>query len=163
MITGKKTGQTGKVGNKHNHKNLEKWAWLVPMLTNVEIMNDIINARINATITSRVEEFTASFEERMNATLDEEIETINATLSAIDAKADKRIVSTSAAVDAVNVKIVHATDKHLRHDQPGKTYINLQSHAMDVYIAFIMTLLSYAVKAMLHISPYLVVHSDILN
>ena len=46
-------------------------------LSNVEIINDIINARINATITSWVEEFTASFEERMNATLDEEIETIH--------------------------------------------------------------------------------------
>ena len=100
-------------------------------LSNVEIINDIINARINAMITSRVEEFTASFEERMNVTLDEEIETINATLSAVDVTADERIMSTSAAVDAVNVKIVHATDKHL--SQPGKTYINLQSHTMDSF------------------------------
>ena len=50
-------------------------------LSNVEIINSIINARINATVMSRMEEFTVSFEERMNTTLDEEMSTINATLS----------------------------------------------------------------------------------
>ena len=126
-------------------------------LSNVEIINNIINARINATVMSRMEEFTVSFEERMNATLDEEMSTINATLSTVDAAADERISAVSATLDAINVKIVHTTDRLL--SQPGKTY-TLFFFAISYHGC--IAILFYAVKVMLYIT-LLEVHSNVLN
>ncbi len=87
-------------------------------LSNVEFISDLIDETINTTVTPRLEEFSASFKERIEVTLnlDEEISTVNNTLSAISAITDGRMTTVSTKVDALDVKIAR------RSSQPGKVY-----------------------------------------
>lgn len=72
-------------------------------LNSVEILSDLIDARINATVVAMVAEFIAV----INATVDERISTVNATLFALDATLGERINkrNLSRAVNAQNITI----------------------------------------------------------
>ena len=87
-------------------------------LNSVEILSDLIDARINAIIAARVAEFTATTEEEFNAAIDERILAVNATIRILNATLDERIKSISTVVGAHNATI----SKLLR--QPGE--LNLQ-------------------------------------
>ena len=85
-------------------------------LSSVEILSDLVDARINAIFAAKVAESTAAVEQRFNATVDERISTVSATLSALNATLDERITTISTTVDAQNVTISELLS------QPGKLY-----------------------------------------
>lgn len=87
-------------------------------LSNIEILHDLIDARINATAAAaRVEELaTASAEERFNATVDDRISAVNATINALNTTVDERITTVSNMVDAYNTSLA----KLLSQSGPGK-------------------------------------------
>ena len=58
-------------------------------LSNIEILSQLIDERINATVSERVTTFTATIEERVNATIDERLATVNTTLSYLNATSAK--------------------------------------------------------------------------
>lgn len=90
-------------------------------LSNVGLINDLINARLNPAVTAKVEETIATIEEIMNATLDQDISTINAAISAFDATADERIAMTSVTADTQRLDVKTITDRHLNQVEPGNT------------------------------------------
>ncbi len=75
-------------------------------LSNVEVLSQLIDARINATVAARVAEFTATLEERFDAAVDEQIATtLNTTISALNASTEERIETVSTTVSTLNVTI----------------------------------------------------------
>ena len=78
-------------------------------LSNIEVLNQFIDERINATVAAIVAEVTATLEESiaasvnamfdvLNATVDDRIATVNTTVSALNATVDERITTVSITV-----------------------------------------------------------------
>ncbi len=85
-------------------------------LSDVEVLSDLIDARINA----QVAKITAILEEKFNARVDERISTVNTTLGTVSAAVDERIRRIDGMVDAHNVTIAKL------FSQPGMYLIDLQ-------------------------------------
>ena len=107
-------------------------------LSNIEILRQFIDDRINATVSTMVAEFTTTLEESINATLnalgdkiaavnmtvsvlnatvDEEIAAVNTTVRVLNATVDERITTVGTTVGTHNVSISRLLG------QPGKCVI----------------------------------------
>ncbi len=87
-------------------------------ISNVEILSDLIDKRINATVTARVAELTAAIaKDRLNATVNETIaETVSTAVSKLNLSAtvDERTGKVNTTVSALSVTL----PKVINH--PGK-------------------------------------------
>ena len=112
-------------------------------LSNIEILRQFIDKRINATVSTLVEEFTTTFEKSiaesinatlntlsdkiaavnmtvsvLNATVDEKIAAVNTTVRVLNATVDERITTVGTTVDIHDVSISKLLG------QPGKCVIS---------------------------------------
>ena len=76
-------------------------------ISNVEILRNLIDARINAIATARIEEFNATVEERLNARVDDRISAINTTLSALNVTVDEKMRTAGIMVDAHDITVFY--------------------------------------------------------
>ena len=84
-------------------------------LSNVEILHHLIDARINATTAARVKQFTAA-EEYFNATVNDRINAVNTTISALNARVDESLATVRDMVEAHDTSLT----RFLSQQGPGK-------------------------------------------
>ena len=85
-------------------------------LSNVEILHDLIDARISDTAATQAEEFTAALGEQFTAIVDDRISTVSTTLSALNATVNERLTTVTTTLGEHDASIA----KLLSQQGPGK-------------------------------------------
>ena len=77
-------------------------------LSNIEILKQFIDKRINATVSTMVAEFTTTLEKSINATLNalgDKIAAVNMTVSVLNATVDEEIAAVNMTVSVLNATV----------------------------------------------------------
>ena len=111
------------------------------ILSNIEVLSQLIDERINVTFSTLVAEFTTTLERSiattvntilntLSDTVDTKIATVNSTVSALSATVDERMTAISATADVHDVSISKLLS------QPGMlTYAHLHIKKRPVTVA----------------------------
>ena len=90
--------------------------------SNVEILHDLIDARINATVATRVEELTAALEVRVES----DYNAVNADVGVLNTTVDERMTTVSDTIGVLDTSITKILSSQ---EGPGKSACRACMHA----------------------------------